>query len=172
MEKFSVSPLHQLGLALILCAGLACGCGGGPRTKPLDPAKQATISGKITLDGSMPVPAETTVVFACPELGATVAGKTNAQGEYTVTAGDRSIGIPAGTYKVMIRPAQAAASAAPPPTVGSKEYEKMMTTGGEVTKKGDTADVIPAKFHTFDGSKLALEIAPGKNTKDLDLSKL
>lgn len=165
MENISLSPLHRFGAAVLVLSGLVCiGC--GPAGKVPDKSQQATISGKVTLDGSKPAPADTNVVFFCGEKGATVSGKVDALGSYNIKAGDRSVGIPAGRYQVMIRPGDPPAAA-----VGTDDYKKAMMGGGATTKPESTSP-IPAKFHAFDTAKIALEVKPGNNTFDLDLSKL
>jgi hypothetical protein len=149
----------------LLCAGFLCGC-GGPAAKVPDASQQATISGKVTLDGTKPAPVDTSVVFFCADKGATVSGKVDALGSYTIQAADKSIGIPAGRYQVMIRPAEK-----PPAQMGSDDYKKAMMGGGAKTEEPKSD--IPAKFHAFDTSKIVLEIKPGANANtDLDLSKL
>ena len=149
----------------LLCAGLICsGC--GPAAKTPDASQQATIAGKVTLDGSKPIPVDSNIVFFCAEKNATISGKADALGAYTVRAGDKGVGIPAGRYQVMVRPPEA-----PPAKVGSDDYQKMMMSGG-VAKKAESNSDIPLKFHAFDTSKIVLEIKAGNNTIDLDLSKL
>ncbi|MBS0202796.1 MAG: hypothetical protein JSS49_07855 [Planctomycetes bacterium] len=165
MNKFIFSPVPRRGAVMaMLVLGLACGCGSSEK-KP-DASQQATISGKVTLDGSKPAPVDTDVVFYCSEKNATVAGRVDALGNYSVKAGDKSIGIPAGRYQVMVRP-----PAPPAPKVGTDDYKAMMMSGG-AAKPAESASVIPTKFQAFDTSKIVLEVKAGNNPIDLDLSKL
>lgn len=166
MDRCFPRPLRRAGIALtLLCSGLLCGCGGGPQAKVPDASQQATISGKVTLDGTAPAGLDSTVVFYCTEKGATAGGKLDALGNYSVKAADPSVGVPAGRYQVMVNPP-------PAPTVdmSSEEYKKRMMSGGGAPEapKSD----IPAKFNTYATSNIVLEIKPGANTIDLDLSKL
>ena len=167
IENYLPSPSRRGGTVLtLLCAGILCGCGGAPAVKLPDPAQQATISGKVTLDGTKPAPVNASVVFSCTEKGAIVSGKVDALGSYTIQAAQKSIGIPAGKYQVMIRPPEE-----PPVKMDSEEYKKRMMSGG--AKKEEPKSDIPAKFHSFDTSKIELDIKPGANPNvDLDLSKL
>ncbi|MEI8017871.1 MAG: hypothetical protein WCH39_06700 [Schlesneria sp.] len=165
MDRESGRRFRVEAILLIFYAGLiSSGC--GPAVKAPDASKQAQISGKVTLDGSKPVPLDSTIVFFNTEKSATVSGKVDALGNYTVKPADKSAGIPAGRFQVMVRPPD-------PPAVSmgsSDDYKKMMTT--TTTKKEPVKSDIPAKFHAFDTSKIILEINPGPNKIELDLSKL
>jgi hypothetical protein len=98
-------------------------------------------------------------------VGANASGKVDAMGSFTARSIDKSVGIPAGRYQVSIRPAPP-----PQPKMGTKEYEAAMMSGGSMKKEEVKSD-IPSKFHSFDTSDIKLEIAPGPNKIDLDLSK-
>ncbi len=166
MENYLPSPVRRAGTVLtLLCAGLLCGC-GGPKVKLPDQSQQATISGKVTLDGTKPAPLNSSVVFYCTDKGAIVSGTVDAAGSYTIQTADKSIGIPAGKYKVTVRPPEAAAV-----KVGSDDYKSKMMPGGAKTE--EPKSVIPAKFQNLADTKIELEIKPGANPNvDLDLSKL
>jgi hypothetical protein len=154
------------GLCFISALFTAVGC--GPSVKAPDPSKQATISGKITLDGSKPAPVDSNVVFYLTEKSTIVAGKVDVLGNYSAKPAEKETGIPAGRYQVMIRPPEPPAA-----NVNNKdEYNKMMMQGGAAAKPEPIKSDIPGKFHAFDTSKIVLEIKPGPNTIDLDLSKL
>lgn len=146
------------------CIVAVIGCGGAP-SKTFDAAQQATISGKVTLDGSKPIPLDSTVAFYCAEKAATGAGKVDALGSYSIKAQDKIIGLPAGRYQVTVRPAEA-----PPAQVGTDDYKKMMMQSGS-TAKAEVKSDIPTQFHAIDTTKIVLEVKPGANTIDLDLSK-
>jgi hypothetical protein len=166
MDRCFPRPLRRAGIVLtLLCSGLLNGCGGGPPVKVPDASQQATISGKVTLDGTKPAGVDSSVVFYCPEKGATAGGKLDALGSYSVKAADASIGVPAGRYQVMVNP-----PSAPAVDMNSEEYKKKMMSGGGAPEapKSD----IPAKFNSYTTSNIVLEIKPGPNTIDLDLSKL
>lgn len=166
MDMENGRRLRVDAILLIFCAEMIfSGC--GPAAKVPDASKQAQISGKVTLDGSKPVPLDSTIVFFNTEKSATVAGKVDALGNYSLRPADKSVGIPAGRFQVMVRPPD-------PPMVSmgqNDDYKKMMSTPAS-TKKEPSKTEIPAKFHAFDTSKIILEIQPGSNKIDLDLSKL
>jgi hypothetical protein len=92
------------GLAVLVC-GLLLGCGGGE-----DTAKRVTVypvTGTITtpagpLDGAA-------VTFAPKTTGQpTATGRTNAQGEFTLTTYEAGDGAAAGDYAVVVMKATAA----------------------------------------------------------------
>ncbi|MEI8379378.1 MAG: hypothetical protein WCJ09_04560 [Planctomycetota bacterium] len=151
-------------VVLVASVFLVAGC--GPSAKVPDKAQQATISGKLTLDGTKSVPVDTSIVFSCPEKNATASGKVDALGSYSIQAGDKGVGIPAGRYKVMVRPAEPPAA-----QVGTDAYKNGMMQGGMTPAAKPKSD-IPEKFHALDSSTISIEVKPGPNTIDLDLSKL
>ena len=155
-----------IGLAAVIVFG---GCGSG--AAKVDTSTQATVSGSITNDAK-PVTPESSVVFFCPDLSATAAGTLDVLGKYSLRAADPKVGIPAGRYKVMVRPPEP-----PAPKITDQEaYKKMMMGGppaGNVAPKpANRAPDIPEKFQSLDSSGITLEIKPGPNTIDLDLAKL
>ena len=154
-------------LGTVLAA--SCGCDSGAGGKAPDASTQATVSGSVLIDGKSIKP-ESSVVFSSAETGATASGKIDALGKFLLKAADPKIGIPAGRYQVMIRPPEP-----PPMQVGTKEYEKMMTSGrpqGDQMKKAGDSSEIAEKFQTFESSGIALEVKPGQNNFDIDLAKL
>lgn len=155
----------RMTVLLLFCASLVCGCGDGG-SKTFDASQQATISGKVTLDGSKPAPLDSSITFYSAEKGANASGKVDALGSYSVKALDKVIGLPAGRYQVTVRPAEA-----PPAKVGTDDYKKSMMMGGSAPKEAPKSD-IPEKFYAMDKTPIVLEVKPGANTIDLDLSKL
>jgi len=141
--------------------------GCGPAAKVPDKSQQATVSGKVTIDGTKTLPVDTSIVFACPEKNATVSGKIDALGTYSIQSTDKTVGIPAGRYKIMIRPAEPPAAA-----MGSDAYKAGMMQGGMTTQAAKPKSDIPDKFQALDTSTISIEVKPGPNTIDLDLSKL
>jgi hypothetical protein len=166
MENFGLPPVRLTSafLALFL-AGFAGGCGGGA-PKTFDAAAQATITGKVTLDGSKPVPLDSTITFYCAEKAATATAKVDALGSYSIKAQEKAIGVPGGRYKITVRPAEAT-----PAQVGTDDYKKSMMSGATAAKQEIKSD-IPSKFNALDTTPIVLEIKPGPNTIDIDLSKL
>lgn len=167
-EKRFRNSCRGLGtFAALVCAGLVGGC--GPAEKTPKPAEQATISGSVTVDGTKKVATDTEVEFFCTEKGATLLGRVDALGKFSLRATDKSVGVPAGRYQVMIRPPAPVAAAAP--QGNSEDYKKMMMQGAAAAPPKTESD-IPLKFHSQNTSKLFLEAKAGPNTFDLDLSKL
>lgn len=162
-NHFLTLRASRVGLA-ICGVWIFSGCGGGA-AKTFDAAQQATISGKVTLDGSKPIPLDSVVQFSNLEKGATGAAKVDLMGSYSIRPADKVIGLPAGRYQFTIRPPEAA-----PVQVGTDDYKKRMMGGGNAPPAEAKSD-IPAKFVSPD-PKHVLEIKAGANTIDLDLSKL
>jgi hypothetical protein len=75
--------------AVLLLAG---GCGGGPERHP--------VRGTVTLDGA-PLPEARVTFVAEKEGGPWGAARTDAQGKYTIRAGENQ-GLPVGNYKVRV----------------------------------------------------------------------
>lgn len=160
--------LHgSIGLRLLLITGLfslATGCSTGPAAPT---TKQATVSGSVSKDGK-PIKLDSAVTFFCADAGATLGGKIDALGKFSLTPADPSIGIPVGRYKVMVRPPEP-----PPAAVGTKDYEKAMMQGGAtVAPPAPAASEIPQPFQALDSTPLVLEVKEGANTFDIDLAKI
>lgn len=153
--------------AVLVCASLICGC-GGPKEKTPNASEQATISGTVTLDGTKSVAPDTRVEFYNTEKAATALGKVDALGNFSLRATDKSVGIPAGRYQVMIQPP---ATEAAPASMTSDDYKKMMMQGGAAAPPKSDSE-IPIKLHSQTTSKAFLEITPGQNKLSLDISKL
>jgi len=120
----------------------------------------------VTKEGK-PITLDSSIVFFCPESAATVGGKIDALGKFSLKASDPAIGIPPGRYQVMIRPPEA-----PKPAVGTDAYKNMMMGTGSTEKKEETVGEIPSKFQAFDTSEIVYEVKAGPNTYDIDLAKL
>ena len=149
-----------LGGALIFAAG----CGNSEK-RP-DPGTQATVTGSTMLKDGKPLAVDSVVTFYCDAASATAGGKIDALGKFSLTAADARNGIPAGRYKVMVRPPEKAAA-----PVGSDDYKKMMMAGAQ-TAAPKTDGEIPVEFQSLDSTKLSLEVKSGANNFDIDLAKL
>lgn len=152
------------GLLLVFTAG----CGGGA-TGPVDP--QSQVSGSVT-NGGKPVTLGSLVVFSNAEKGLTLTGTLDSLGNFSLTAADPKVGVPAGRYTVAIKPPVEPVMEV---NQSSEDYKKMMQSGGPkaVTQsKPPTASDIPAKFNDPKTSGLVFEVKAGPNTFDIDLAKL
>jgi hypothetical protein len=155
------------GVIAACCCLAISGCGGGSGTRPAAAGPQGTISGSVTKEGK-PVTRDSTITFFCPEAAATLGGKIDSLGKFSLRPADPAIGIPPGRYQVMIRP-----PAPPAPQVGTDAYKSMMMGGdGSVDKKPAPPSDIPDKFQALDTSEITLEVKAGPNTFDIDLAKL
>ncbi|HZY86149.1 MAG TPA: hypothetical protein VFE78_15045 [Gemmataceae bacterium] len=132
-----------LGLALVL----ALGCG----------KKMVPVSGKVTLNGQPLVGA--TVSFqpvasgGAAEAGPGSAGKTNDNGEYTLTAATGQTGAWVGKHRVSITLLS--------PKVGEDDVRH--------SRRGPAlADKVPARYNK--DSKEVVEVPPGGMTKDFALT--
>ena len=146
-----------LWIGLLLLASFGC----AKDDSPTDP--QASVTGSVTYDGS-PVPLDSLVVFYSIDKAVTGAGKVDSLGKYSLTAAQKSVGLPIGRYQVMIRPPEP-----PAPQPGTPEYQDAMT--GK-TKPAPPPKEIPVRFHTLQDSKIVRELKVGPNTFDFDLAKI
>jgi len=153
------------GVTLIAMLGVF-GCADSGAKKP-NAAEQATVTGKVANNGK-PVTKGSDVVFSCEEKGAIASGRLDEAGKFTLAAGNPSIGIPAGKYKVTVRPADTGAPAAKM-DMSSEAYKKQMMGG--VAKPPAPTD-IPTAIQSLDSTPLTLDVKPGSNTfDDIDLGK-
>jgi len=133
-----------LGVALVSVSG----CGEAPKFAP--------VSGVVTLNGK-PL-ANATVAFApiakegSIDAGDGSAGKTNAQGEYTLTTSRRVPGAMVGKHRVRISVLAQ--------QVG--ESDQRPPPGGWPLK-----DKIPARYNGE--TTLTFDVVPGPNKADFDL---
>ncbi|MBS0264636.1 MAG: carboxypeptidase regulatory-like domain-containing protein [Planctomycetes bacterium] len=164
------TAFHFRHLEKLLVAGacllLSVGC--GPTEAKPDPSTQAVVSGSV-LKGGKPIAVDSNVTFFCEASGAQAGGKIDALGKFSLTGAESKTGIPAGRYKVMIRPPVKAVTMAP----SSPEYQQMMMSGA-TQKDGPKANTseIPIDFQSLESTKLILEVKSGTNTFDIDLDKL
>ena len=157
------SPVLSVVCGLVL---FSAGCGGP--TGPADP--QAQVSGTVTNDGK-PVAVGSRAVFFNSEKGLTLTGTLDSMGNYSLTAADPKVGVPAGRWEVSVKP-----PVAPLMEVSdSEDYKKMMQGGGPESvadSKPAIASDIPEKFNDPKTSGLVFEVKAGPNTFNFDLSKL
>jgi len=157
------SPVLSVVCGLVL---LSAGCGGEP--VPVDP--QSQVSGTVTNDGK-PVALGSLVVFFNSTKGLTLTGTLDSLGNYSLTAADPKVGVPAGRWEVSVKPPVAPLTE----MSTSDDYKKMMQGGGPKTVADSnpaTAPDIPEKFNDPKTSGLVFEVKPGPNKFDFDLAKL
>jgi hypothetical protein len=133
----------QLGTAAMLgsvALGLLSGCSGSTR--------ESQVSGHISLDGKRIGPG--TVVFAPAGGGTPATGSVDDNGNYSMYT-SREVGLSAGKYKAVVSIREAS------PNI----------------KRGDRPPpgklLIPAKYEDSAKSGLEYDVAPGKNTIDIEL---
>lgn len=156
----------KTAIAITCTCAMLAGCGGGGGKVP-NPAEQAKVSGSILKDGK-PVKVDSLVTFFCQEKSAMATGKVDAQGKFSLVAADPGVGIPAGRYKVEVRP-----PLPPVQSTKSADYTKMMSGGAQAAPPADAAAEIATKFQSLETSGIALDVKPGPDNKfELDLAKL
>lgn len=165
-DSLSIRWLPHMTVACALGTLLIHGC-GKKEAAPQGP--QATVTGSVMLDGK-PIKPDSSIVFYCQDKDATAAGTVDSLGKFGLKAARTSIGIPVGSYVVMVRPPDPpiASSAAAGPS--SPDYQKAMMQGG--AEKPPTSTDIPEAFLSLTTSKLKLELNAGPNNFDIDLSKV
>lgn len=92
--NWGCDDFRRVMLSAALCA-LVVGCGpGGPGVPPL-----VKVSGTITMDGK---PLADAMVNFTPDTGRPSAGKTDAQGKYSLMYNEKTEGAVVGKHKVQI----------------------------------------------------------------------
>ena len=174
----------------IVCCSIAvsllAGCGGGPNNPPTQ-----AVTGTVTLDGN---PIEGAIITFVPDSGGTgqpAAGKTDAEGKYTLTTFVADDGAVAGSYKIKVSKYQTE-DGGMSPYGNAAEAEpaapaKKMTEEEEIAmmEKGYTADDaqpdkntatkrkndLPEKYANTANSGLTYTVVEGDNTYDIPLKK-
>jgi hypothetical protein len=135
--------LTKRGAGICACAAILSMLVGCNRS-----SQESQVSGCVKLDGSQIGPG--TVVFAPADGGKPAIGSIEADGSYTLNT-SREPGLAAGKYKVAVSirelPKNVKRSDQPPP--------------GKLR--------IPGKYELSTSSGLEFEVAPGRNTIDIDL---
>jgi hypothetical protein len=145
MRSLLLTHVRRAALLLVCSVCLVLGCGGGPEV--------GSVSGRVTLDGE-PL-ADARVNFqpiggSGRNAGIGSYGRTNANGEYSLTLIDDSgQGAVVGMHKVMIK-------AVPEPKGGPND-----------DKARSGPDRVPREYNI--DSTLTFEVKPGPNTADWPL---
>lgn len=141
------------------------GCGASEK-KP-DASTQATVTGTVTKGGKA-IAANSDVSFFCEASGAQAGGKVDALGKFSLVAQNPKVGIPAGRYKVTIRPPVKTVAMSP----SNADYQKMMMPGAAQAEASKaTESEIPAEFQVTESTKLIFEITAGANSIPIELEK-
>jgi len=126
------------GTTLLAALLLAAGCGGGPERHP--------VRGTVTLDGA-PLPEANVTFIAETEGGPWGIARTDAQGNYTICAGEDE-GLPVGKYKVRVSTYQDGNPQPDPPIPSVPER-------------------VPMEYNRH--TTLTREVKPGENVFPLEL---
>lgn len=148
---------------MLLCAALSasalmlgCGAGGDAPAVPVYP-----VTGKVILHGA-PL-ADASVSFAPLAGQPTAVGRTNAQGEFTLSTYDYGDGAAAGEYAVVVSKAIAAKAAAEdehsadPYATAGEEHD----AGGQA--EGDAVSVVPPQYGKSSETPLRETVKQGEN---------
>jgi len=165
--RFENQSRKTIAECLVLASAWSflAGCGEGEK-KP-DPSTQATVSGSVLKDGK-PIAVDSVVTFFCDKSSAMAGGKIDALGKFSLTSSDPRNGIPAGRYKVSVRPPEKAVAV----SSSGEDYKKMMMSGGAQPAPVQNNSEIPVEFQSIESTKLSLEVKAGANNFDIDLAKL
>lgn len=149
------SPYAFLAASLLLIQGCT---DSGP--------KLGEVHGRVTINGE---PAPYMILTFVPSSGSRSSeGRTNAEGEYTLTFSTKSTGAVVGNHSVSIIRDQMAMNQPQVQTkeggYSAQEARQMIQAQREASAK---AKPIPAKFNA--NSELTANVEPGKNEINFDL---
>ena len=151
---FSNPKRHLYLGAFALAAVVVAGCNKGPRTVP--------VVGTVTLDGK---PVEGAAVTFVPTAeGQPAMSITDAQGKFTLSTGTAAGAVP-GTYAVTVVKMKEDAEAS---EEGDPESEGLM--GEENIEVDSDLYVVPQKYSDPETSGLTVEVKPGMEPVNLDLT--
>ena len=155
-------------LFLTTCTLVGCGGGGAKGGKPVFPA-----SGTVTMFGG-PL-ADATVAFA-PQTGQpTAVGRTDKEGNFTLTTYEFGDGAAEGRFSVVISKASAAASG-PAGSAGNEEHGADFVdkaAAGHAAKgagAGSAASMVPEQYTNAKDTPLKVEVkSSGENVYALEI---
>lgn len=149
------------------------GCGGGPSDRPaVYPA-----SGKVLYNGS-PV-AGATVAFWGEGAPQAALGKTNDQGEFTLTTFDSGDGAVAGEHTITVIKADGSGNGSASGPIeydaasgdASEAYDAMMKAAANPASDSADASLLPEKYAKQDTTTLRETVSPeGPNEFTLELT--
>jgi hypothetical protein len=159
-------------LAAFLALVTVTGCGEG---KPFD---TVAVDGVVTLNGE-PVEGATVVFQPATGSGMAASGLTNSSGVFNLTTSVAGDGAMPGNYKISV----SKVDSGPVEDVSGLSFEEALKKSQEAelakmkkaNAKGELpppADLLPAKYKSFDSSGLTYEVKSGQeNHVKLELSK-
>lgn len=149
---------------LFLVSGLA-GCGADT---PPPPANVFPVSGKVTYDGA-PL-ADAVVTFHNETANRSAFGRTDAQGEYTLSTFGENDGAVEGSNVVTITKVEAPAGGGNEADIESADYDPSAVEGSE--SEAPPKSLIPEKYGNRETSGLTATVIAGENPPiNFDLAK-
>lgn len=146
MSKHAHNRLAAICLfAFTMLVFAGCGSGGLP---------QADVSGKVTFRGN-PIP--NVLVSFTPERGPGASGKTDAEGNYSLSTSKPGDGAVIGQHTV---------------TVSQPQQGMILEKGKPPRMAPPPKMVIPPKFASTESSGLTASVKAGDNSIDFELSKM
>ncbi len=133
------------------------GCGGGETGESLG----ATVTGKVTLDGT---PVEGATVTFRPTGGDQKGafGRTDAEGNYTLSTSAATVGVAPGNYQVTVTKMEVAQSTGP--QEGDPDYT------GAPAPTPPPKSLLPEKYSKANTSGLEATVTEGENNIPLELT--
>lgn len=161
-------PTLQALLRSMLCVGFALaalGCGGGSSPPPNRP-KTVKVTGKVTYKGAAVDGATITFTPASGE-GNGAGGRTDANGEYTLTTFAPQDGAIPGSYQVTISKSVVVGADPSYGDVNSPNYGK----DPPPEARGKLEHQVPQKYNSVASSMLSATVSEGgDNTFNFDLT--
>jgi len=150
--RFATLSVFLTGLCF-----LNIGCGAGT----------AKVNGIATLDGKG-IDSATILFVGVEGTNHQASVMSAADGTFTlVSNSDPSKGIPHGTYKVVVTKMTSVASDGPAPSIGDKDYMKMMKS----LKTNPPKQLLPDKYATIERTPLKVIVPPESSPIKLELTK-
>lgn len=147
-------------LASVLLAG--CSRGGSADRKPV-----YAVTGKVTMSGG-PV-ANALVTFSPKQKQPVAIGKTDANGQFTLTTYDGGDGAAEGEFVVLVTKNSSAPPAGPPAHDPSKPFDSRAAHAQQSAAQATEAG-LPQKYSRIDQSDLLAKVQKsGKNDFSFDL---
>lgn len=161
------------GLSAVVMAAFAAGCnsaGGSADQLPTEP-----VSGTITMGGA-PVPGATVTFSPVNTENPPAFGRTDNQGNFTLTTYEANDGAVAGDYKVLVSKSAPSAGGGGP----DEQHDPTGETGREFSPAqhsgrggggGDTGggSMLPEKFANASTTPIQKSVTDGENTFSIQL---
>lgn len=140
-------------LVALLFTAIVSGCGGN------DFGPTGAVTGRLTFEGK-PLAEGHAVSFMQMEKGFLAYGKTDAEGNFSVSSWNEGA-MPVGKYKVMIAPPPAAAPAVAP--TAEEQFDNPELVDPRIRSE------FPARYRDPLTSGIEYEVTEGTNKFDIDL---